>query len=114
MYIRDATIKNEGGRTLKNVIGFDWDSGNKEKNLSKHGVKNEECEEVFFDHNKKILRDKIHSGKEERHILIGNTKKQRLIFLVFTIRRNKIRIISARDLNKKEYKFYEQQKNSKI
>ena len=107
MYIQDATIENKGGRTLKNVIGFEWDSGNKGKNFLKHKIKDEECEEVFFDHNKKISKDTIHSGKEERHILIGKTKKQKKIFLVFTIRKNKIRIISARDLNKKEYKLYE-------
>ena len=70
-------------------------------------MRDEECEEVFFDYKKKILKDKIHSGKEERYLLIGKTKKQRLIFLVFTIRKNKIRVISARDLNKKEYKLYE-------
>jgi uncharacterized protein len=107
MYIHNATIKDEGGRIIKNVIGFEWDNGNKGKNFLKHKVKDEECEEVFFDYKKKILIDKIHSGKEERYLLIGKTKKQKLIFLVFTIRKNKIRVISARDLNKKEYKLYE-------
>lgn len=107
MYMSHATIKNENGRTLKEVSGFEWDSGNKGKNLLKHNVIDEECEEVFFDHNKKMLIDTIHSGVEERYILLGKTKKQRLLFLAFTIRKNKIRIISARDLNKKEYKLYE-------
>ncbi len=107
MYIHDATIKNEGGRIIKKVVGFEWDNGNKGKNLLKHQIKNEECEEVFFDQNKKILKDNIHSIKEERYILLGKTKKQKLIFLVFTIRKNQIRVISARDLNKKEYKLYE-------
>lgn len=107
MYIHNATIEKEDGRMIKNVIGFEWDNGNKGKNFLKHSIKDEECEEIFFDYKKKILTDKIHSGKEERHILIGKTKKQKLIFLVFTIRKNKIRVISARDLNKKEYKLYE-------
>ena len=107
MYIHDATIKNKGGRIIKSVIGFEWDNGNKGKNFLKHKIKDEESEEVFFDCNKKILKDKLHSGKEERYILIGKTKKRRLIFLVFTIRKNKIRVISARDLNKKEHKLYE-------
>ena len=107
MYIHNATIKDDGSRVIKNVIGFDWDNGNKGKNFLKHKIKDEECEEVFFDYNKKISKDKIHSGKEERYVLIGKTKKQRLIFLVFTIRKNNIRVISARDLNKKEYKLYE-------
>jgi len=106
MYIHNATIKNEGGRTIKNVVGFEWDNGNKGKNFLKHKIRDEECEEVFFDHKKKILMDKIHSGKEERHILIGKTKKQKLIFLVFTIRKNKVRIISARDQHRKEKIIY--------
>lgn len=107
MYMRNATIKNETGRIIKKVVGFEWDNGNKEKNFLKHKIRDEECEEIFFDQNKKILKDVIHSGKEERYILIGKTKKRKLIFLVFTIRKDKIRVISARDLNKKERKLYE-------
>lgn len=107
MYMSHATIKNESGRILKEISSFEWDNGNKGKNFLKHRVIDEECEEVFFDQNKKILIDAVHSGIEERYLLIGKTKKQRMLFLVFTIRKNKIRIISARDLNKKEYKLYE-------
>ena len=90
------------------IIEFDWNKGNKNKNLENHGVSDEECEEIFFDPHKKILKDILHSTNEERHILIGKTKLKRLLFLVFTIRKNKIRIISARDLNKKEKYLYEQ------
>ena len=89
------------------VTGFEWDKGNEMKNLTRHNVLNEECEEMFFDINKKILKDILHSGKEERYLLIGKTKKGRLLFLVFTIRKKLIRVISARDLNRKEYKLYE-------
>ena len=92
---------------FEKITGFEWDSGNKGKNFTSHKVTDEECEEIFFDPNKKILKDILHSDKEERHILIGQTKKQRLIFLVFTIRKNLIRVISARDLNRKEQKLYE-------
>ena len=108
MYMPHATIKNESGRILKEVSGFEWDKGNKGKNLLKHKIADEECEEVFFDQKKKVLMDAIHSVAEKRYILIGKTKKQRRIFLVFTIRKNKIRIISARDLNNKENKLYEE------
>ena len=112
MYMSDATI--ETGKNFKKITGFEWDSGNKGKN-QKHKVKDEECEEVFFDYNKKILKDALHSGKEKRYLLIGRTKKKRLLFLVFTIRKDKVRIISARDLNQKEYKLYEEKnKNSKV
>jgi uncharacterized DUF497 family protein len=92
---------------FENVVGFEWDNGNKVKNTLGHNVSNEECEEIFFDPAKKIRRDVLHSVTESRHILIGQTKKQRLLFLVFTIRKKLIRVISARDLNRKEYILYE-------
>ena len=90
------------------IIEFDWDKDNKDKNLKKHGVSDEECEEIFFDPRKKISKDILHSANEGRYILIGKTKSKRLLFLVFTIRKNKIRVISARNLNKKEKHLYEQ------
>jgi len=90
------------------IIEFDWDKDNKDKNLKKHGVSDEECEEIFFDPRKKILKDILHSTNEGRYILIGKTKLKRFLFLVFTIRKNKIRVISARNLNKKEKHLYEQ------
>jgi len=86
---------------------FEWDKGNIDKNLIKHQVSDTECEEIFFDAEKKIKKDPLHSKKEKRYILLGKTKEQRLLFIVFTIRRQKIRIISARDINKKEAKLYE-------
>ena len=92
---------------LPGHLEFEWDKGNQGKNLLKHVVSDEECEEVFFDERKKILKDVLHSGKEERYLLLGQTKEKRILFIVFTIRKNKIRIISARDLNKKELKLYE-------
>ncbi len=90
------------------IIEFDWDKGNKNKNLKIHNVNDEECEEIFFDPRKKILKDILHSTNEGRYILIGKTKLKRLLFLVFTIRKNRIRVISARNLNKKEKHLYEQ------
>lgn len=94
-------------KLLKEAYEFEWDVGNRDKNLIKHRVSDEECEEIFFDTSKRILRDYLHSGKEKRYILLGKTKKERVLFLVFTIRKNKIRVISARDLNIKEGKLYE-------
>lgn len=89
------------------IQAFEWDRGNKEKNFLAHRVTQEECEEAFFDESKRTLRDSLHSRAEKRHILIGRTKKDRLLFIVFTVRRSMVRIISARDLNKKEYSLYE-------
>jgi hypothetical protein len=89
------------------VHEFEWDRGNKDKNLKKHGVSNEEIEEAFFDVNKKIFTDVLHSGKEERFKIAAKTQKSRLLFVVFTLRGKKVRVISAKDLNKKEVLLYE-------
>ena len=96
---------------IKRSLEFEWDEGNRGKNFQKQKVADGECEEVFFDRNKKIYRDIIHSGKEKRYILLGATKLDRILFVVFTIRRGRIRIISARDLNKKELDLYEKKTN---
>jgi len=88
-------------------VEFIWDKGNLDKNWRKHKVKTKECEEIFFDENKKIAKDKLHSNGEKRLIILGKTKKRRLLYLVFTMRNKKIRVISARDTNKKERKLYE-------
>ena len=89
------------------IQGFEWDVGNLEKNTHKHNVTNKECEEAFFDEQKKIAKDSLHSGKELRYILLGKTKVYRRLFIVFTVRKLFVRVISARDLNKKEYHLYE-------
>ena len=88
------------------IEGFEWDNGNRGKNFKRHGVTDEECEEVFFDEQKKIMKDALHSDAEDRSILIGKTARARVLFVVFTIRGNNIRIISARDCSRKEKKLY--------
>ena len=93
---------------LSKPISFEWDKGNRGKNEQKHQVSDEECEQVFFDPGKKIYPDPLHSGEEKRYILIGQTKRTRVLFIVFTLRRHKVRIISARDLNRREQKLYEE------
>lgn len=94
--------------TNKEPVEFIWDKGNKDKNWVKHKVTDQESEEVFFDEEKKTFKDKLHSKGEERFRIIGRTKRGRLLFVVFTIRRNRVRVISARDINKKEVKLYEE------
>lgn len=91
---------------LGKVAEFDWDTGNLE-HIQKHNVNESECEEVFFDEKKVIFKDILHSELEERFILLGKTKKDRLLYIIFTKRGEKIRIISARDINKKEVYLYE-------
>ena len=88
-------------------LNFEWDEGNTEKNI-KHNVEDKEAEEIFLDDGKVILKDTLHSEEEERFIILGKTKKDRLLYVVFTRRKQKIRIISARDINKKEVYLYEE------
>nr|WP_281719785.1 BrnT family toxin [Nitrosomonas nitrosa] len=93
---------------LKTPIYFEWDEGNQEKNWHKHRVTQEEAEQVFLDPHKQDYPDPAHSKKELRKILVGRTLKGRMLLLVYTIRGDAIRIISARDLNKrKEVDLYE-------
>jgi uncharacterized protein len=80
--------------------GFDWDEGNL-IHIKKHKVEFSECEEVF-NNAPFVLEDKTHSGKEKRLQTLGKTSSGRGLFISFTIRKNKIRPISARDQNKKE------------
>ncbi|MEW5692484.1 MAG: BrnT family toxin [Candidatus Hydrogenedentota bacterium] len=91
---------------IGNFIGFDWDKGNRNKNWINHKVSDTECEEVFFNIPLISEVDKKHSIKEERHYVLGKSNSGRLLFVVFTPRKNKIRIISARDMNRKERKDY--------
>jgi len=87
---------------------FEWDDGNSNKNYLKHDVSDQECEEVFFDPNKKQLLDTLHSNQEVRFILLGQTKSGKVLFVVYTIRHDKIRVISARPLNIRERHLYEE------
>lgn len=87
-------------------LEFEWDEGNIGKN-KKHDVEDGEAEQPFFDMGKKIFQDELHSGRELRYRIVGKTSKGRLLFIAFTKRRGKIRIISARDINKKEVGLYE-------
>ncbi len=88
-------------------LEFQWDKGNVGKNL-KHNVEDKESEEPFFDKKHKKFKDKLHSKGEERFRIMGKTKGGRLLFIVFTMRGKKIRIISARNINRKEAKLYEE------
>lgn len=88
-------------------IAFDWDEGNVEKNWKKHNVHQKEAEEVFINKHLKIFSDLAHSKVEDRFVAYGATNLSRKLTLVFTIRNQKIRIISARNQNKKERRVYE-------
>lgn len=89
------------------ITGFNWDDGNQHKNKKKHAVSMGECEEVFFNEPIVVQQDEIHSDSEDPYFLLGKTNVHRLLFVVFTIRVDQIRIISARDMTKREKQSYE-------
>jgi len=91
---------------LANCTGFEWDDGNLTKNWDKHEVSEGECEQVYFRQPLIVRRDKKHSKLENRYYVLGRTDAERLLFMVFTVRNNKIRIISARDMTRAEKKRY--------
>ena len=93
-------------RTVKDVLEFEWDKGNSEK-PKKHGLTPEEAEEAFFDDNKIVFGDWKHSTTEQRIALLGKTKRGRLLNITYTVRKNKVRIITARSINRKEVPLYE-------
>ena len=94
-------------KKLENCTGFEWDEGNITKNWEKHDVSVVECEQIFFNKPLIVKRDKKHSILENRYYVLGRTNMNRLLFAVFTIRKNKIRIISARDMTDSEIERYE-------
>ena len=91
---------------LANCTGFEWDDGNLTKNWDKHEVSEGECEQVYFRQSLIVRRDKKHSKLENRYYVLGRTDAERMLFMVFTVRNNKIRIISARDMTRAEKKRY--------
>jgi len=93
---------------LSKITSFDWDQGNIDKSYLKHGITPNEAEEVFLDDEILLLEDIKHSKQEERFEAIGKIAKGSTLFLAFTVRRDKIRIISARAANKKERRLYEE------
>lgn len=93
-------------KILSNCTGFEWDQGNITKNWDKHSVSNGECEQIFFNKPLIVKRDSEHSQLENRYYVLGRTNIDRLLFAVFTVRNNKIRIISARDMTDSEIERY--------
>src|SRR5210317_435939 len=87
--------------------GFQWDEGNINKNLDKHIVENWECEQIYFNEPLIILDDLKHSYVEKRWAAFGKTDAGRMLTVIFTKRGRLIRVISARDMKRKERIFYE-------
>ena len=94
---------------LNGVTGFDWDNGNERKN-DKHGVSMAEAEQIFFNTPLLLLEDESHSQNEIRLHALGRTDVGRGLHITFTLRQagTLIRVISARDLHRKERAIYDQ------
>ena len=94
---------------LAKVSGFDWDAGNARKN-DKHEVSMAEAEQVFFNAPLLLLDDVAHSQRELRGHALGKTDEGRTLHITFTLRKagQLIRVISARDIHRKERSIYDQ------
>ena len=88
-------------------VEFDWSGGNDAKILAKHNVTTREAEAIFFNKPLFIAADSPHSKDEERYFAFGLTTEGRRLFVSFTLRDSRIRIISARDLSRQERKRFQ-------
>jgi hypothetical protein len=87
---------------------FEWDSSKASSNEEKHGVSFEEAAEVFSDNLSSTVRDPDHSIEEDRFVIFGKTSSNRYLVVAFTDRDDRIRVISARQMTRRERKAYEQ------
>lgn len=97
-------------KALPKILSFEWDTGNVDKNYEKHLISSNVSEEPFTDKNLITYPDTTHSKTENLHNLIGKTEHNDILFITYTLRKDKIRIISARVADKKERMTYENQK----
>ena len=95
---------------LEQIVGFEWDDGNSRKSADKHDVSQAEAESVFFNDPLIVVADAKHSETERRFNALGKTTQNRWLHVTFTLRQNEtiIRVISARDMHRKERKAYEE------
>jgi len=100
-------------RLIYSCNGFEWDKDNKDQNKENHKVMTEECEQVFFNQPLLIDVDYKRSNKEPRFFILGKTNFGRRLFIVFTVRNNKIRVISVRNMNEKEREIYKELSSEK-
>jgi hypothetical protein len=99
-------------QALNSCEGFQWGKGNSLKGWLKHHVSEGEAEQAFFNEPNLLVMDRGHSQTEPRYRALGYTDEGRRLLIVFTIRKALVRIISARDMNKKERAEYENFKNN--
>lgn len=90
------------------MLLFEWNKDKAQKNFRIHGVSFDEASTAFKDILSLTVYDPRHSDSEDRFVLIGNSFANRILIVVHTERNDKIRIISARKVTRKEKKQYEE------
>ena len=98
---------------LAHCSGFVWDAGNTTKNWDLHQVTQAECEQAFFNRPILVTVDEGHSAEERRYAALGQTEAGRRLSIVFTIRETLVRVISARNMSRRERRFYERVQETK-
>ena len=93
---------------LEACVGFQWDDRNSHKNWERHRVSRAECEAVFFNDPFVAAPNVIHSEKESRYYVLGQTARGRRLFVACTIRERLIRVVSARPMSRRERRSYDQ------
>ena len=93
---------------FERIEGFEWDDGNARKSVEKHGVSQAEAEQVFLNEPLLFIGDPAHSAREPRFHALGRTDEGRALHITFTLRQGgtRLRVISARDMHRKERVFY--------
>ena len=97
-------------KVIPEPVSFEWDVGNSEKNVISHKVTNSEAEQIFRSIPVVFFEDAKHSGQEKRYMIWGQTDTGRRLTVIFTIRNMCVRVISARDMQRKERRQYEEEK----
>jgi hypothetical protein len=91
---------------LARIEGFQWDDGNTDKNVLGHDVTQSEAEEIFFHAPVVLLEDARHSITEQRFLIYGPMNAGLLLSAAFTVRANRLRVISIRDMSRQERRRY--------
>ena len=93
-------------------LQFEWDPKKAKANLKKHEISFEDAMTVFADPLARIFDDAEHSGEERREIIIGTTPRRDMILVSFTAIEDRVRILSARKVTRRERKDYEENVSS--
>jgi len=93
---------------LARCTGFEWDAGNADQNWETHQVARGEIESIFFNRPLIVASDLAHSQREPRYAALGTTDQGRRLVIIFTVRESMVRVISARDMSRRERRIYEQ------